>query len=170
MKEQARVADQNNRDQLQAISGLAEEIRGMAAAITSAITQTQSGPYDSKPVSNSPSTGMQIGLLTGMAAIVFGLMAPMYIMVQSVRDQATNMDARMAVDDIREREDAASFADHGASLQKMIERIEVIRRDNGRINQAIMDQAKSSSAKGARIKYLEEEVNRLRAKSDSTSN
>ena len=99
------------RDQMQAIQGLASEIRDFGQHISEALS-AKVAPVQS---SNGNSTWP---ILFGVGALMFGLMSPAYVMVRDQSEAISKIDERMRVDDERELEDAAHLASITASLYR----------------------------------------------------
>ena len=66
-------------------------------------------------------------MLTAVAAIIFGLMAPMYVMLESVSNTVSTQTMQMHKDDDRERNDAAAMARVNGSLREIETQFDGIR-------------------------------------------
>jgi hypothetical protein len=101
------------RDQMQAIQGLASEIRDFGQHISEALTSK--GSIVQASHGNGSSTWP---ILFGVGALMFGLMSPAYVMVRDQANAISKIDDRMRVDDERELQDAAHLASITASLRQ----------------------------------------------------
>lgn len=97
----------------EAFGGMSSELRSM----TTAITESRIAATGEKVSGGGMGVGIMlalalsvVGLLGGQAAIMFGLMAPMFIMVQETKRDVDGQNQWMRVDDNRERNDAAKLA------------------------------------------------------------
>lgn len=77
IEKQGERAERLSRDQMSAINGLASELRDFGSNISKAMHRE---PQTMMPKSN----GTTWTLLFGVAALIFGLMAPMYIMISGL--------------------------------------------------------------------------------------
>jgi len=99
------------RDQMQAIQGLASEIRDFGQHISEALSSKGTLVQSSNGNNTWP-------ILFGAGALMFGLMSPAYVMVRDQSEAISKIDERMRVDDERELEDAAHLASITASLHR----------------------------------------------------
>jgi len=99
------------RDQMQAIQGLASEIRDFGQHISEALSSKGTLVQSSNGNNTWP-------ILFGVGALMFGLMSPAYVMVRDQSEAISKIDERMRVDDERELEDAAHLASITASLHR----------------------------------------------------
>jgi len=99
------------RDQMQAIQGLASEIRDFGQHISEALSSKGTLVQSSNGNNTWP-------ILFGVGALMFGLMSPAYVMVRDQSEAISKIDERMRVDDERELEDAAHLASITASLRR----------------------------------------------------
>ena len=101
-------------------------------------------------------------ILFGVGALVFGLMAPLYIMVDGISEDASAIGVRMQLDDIRERQLAVETAKLASSLIEVETQFAIV---NDRLSEArlrlekdeivVTAQTVKTARLMERIRYLE---------------
>lgn len=109
IKDQASRTEKNIERSMASIQTLGEEIRDLTHAISKGLGRTKS---------ENGSGNWQ--MLFGVAAIMFGLMTPLYMSVHSVSTEVQEMDTQMRVDDGREKGDAAKMATFTSDIKWLL--------------------------------------------------
>ena len=97
---------------LGAIESLGNEIRSLAQGIVKGFANMQG-------VNTNHSNGNSWQLLVAVASIMFGLLTPVYFMVQAQGDSITAINGSMRDDNKRERTDAAAIAKLSESMREV---------------------------------------------------
>lgn len=109
----------------ESFGAMSSELRSMTTAITESRIASGEGGDGAKSTHGLGTTliiGMALsvlGLLAGQAAVTFGVMAPMFILIQETKADVDIQDGRMRLDDVRERTDAAALAALRAEVDEM---------------------------------------------------
>lgn len=123
------MPDSNTSQVLEAIkeSGERQEraMQSLGGDIRRLLEVVVSGRPESSP--SSPTSSSPFILLFGVAAIIFGLMAPMYVMLQSQDSTVAHIIERLEADNDRERINAAATATINESLREIETQFDGIR-------------------------------------------